>query len=99
MLQPITTVQDIGLALRAVRKAGGVRLDDLSAAIGVSKQFTSELEHGKPTAQLGLALKLLQELGVHVILDIPESATSHLSQLRERGLRPLKPRKSNAGEV
>lgn len=99
MLHPITSAQDIGLAMRAVRKAGRVRLDDLSATTGVSKQFTSELEHGKPTAQLGLALKLLQELGVHVILDIPESATAHLSQLRERGLRPLKPRKANAGEV
>ena len=92
--QPITSVQDMGLAMRAVRKAGGVRLDDLSGVVGVSKQFTSELEHGKATAQIGLALKLLHELGVHVMLDIPESATSQLAQLRQRGPRPLKPRKA-----
>ena len=98
MLQPIHSVQDLGLAVRATRTAGNVRLDDLAAAVGVSKQFTSELEHGKPTVQLGLVLKLLRELGVHVMLDIPETAVPALSELKQRGLRPLKPRKSATGE-
>jgi transcriptional regulator with XRE-family HTH domain len=83
---------ELGLAVRAARKAGHVRLEDIAAATGISKQFTSELEHGKPTAQLGLALRLLDELGVRVILDIPDEADSTLRKLQEQGLRPLKQR-------
>jgi len=30
----------------------------------VSKQFASDVEHGNPTVQLGLVLKMLAELGV-----------------------------------
>jgi transcriptional regulator with XRE-family HTH domain len=95
MFEPIRSVEDIGLAARAVRKASDVRLDDLAATAGVSKQFTSDLEHGKPTVQLGLVLKLLNELGVRVVLDIPDHAEVPLFRLRERGLRPLKPRRNS----
>lgn len=55
----IQSVADLGVAIRSVRRASKVRLDDLAAIASVSKQFASDVEHGKPTVQLGLVLRLL----------------------------------------
>lgn len=91
----INSVADLGLALRAARRSSKVRLDDFAATSGVSKQFASDVEYGKPTVQLGLVFKLLAELGIPVMLDIPEEAASELASLRLKGgLRPPKRRSS-----
>jgi len=79
---PIRSPADLGLAIRAVRRSSRVRIDDLAATAGVSKQFTSDAEHGKPTMQFGLVLKLLAELGVPLEVDIPEEAVRTLDTLR-----------------
>jgi transcriptional regulator with XRE-family HTH domain len=81
----IHSVDDLGLVVRAVRRNSEVRLDDLAATAGVSKQFASDVEHGKPTVQLGLVLKMLAELGVPVTLDIPQDAGQELGKLRSTG--------------
>lgn len=78
----IRSPADLGLAIRAVRRASHVRIDDLAATAGVSKQFTSDVEHGKPTMQFGLVLKLLAEIGVPLEVDIPEEAARALATLR-----------------
>lgn len=57
---PIT----IGQAVRRARKAMGLRQPELAAAAGVGLRFLVELERGKPTAQLGLALMVLQAVGL-----------------------------------
>ncbi len=89
----IHSVSDLGLALRAVRRSSKVRLDDLAGMAGVSKQFASDVEHGKSTVQLGLVLKLLCELGVPLTLDVPKEAEPELVTLRLKGgLKPLKKR-------
>ncbi len=85
MQVPISSVSDLGLAIRAVRHSSKVRLDDLAALAGVSKQFTSDVEYGKSTVQLGLVLKLLEELGIAVHLDIPQEAGTALDALRLQG--------------
>jgi transcriptional regulator with XRE-family HTH domain len=79
---PIRSPADLGLAIRAVRRSSHVRIDDLAATAGVSKQFTSDVEHGKPTMQFGLVLKLLAELGVRLEVDIPGEAARALATLR-----------------
>jgi transcriptional regulator with XRE-family HTH domain len=81
----IHSVDDLGLVVRAVRRNSKVRLDDLAATAGVSKQFASDVEHGKPTVQLGLVLKILAELGVPLTLDIPQDAEQELGELRLKG--------------
>jgi hypothetical protein len=43
-------VADLGFALRAARRSGKVRLDDFAQIAGVSKQFVSDVEYGKPVA-------------------------------------------------
>jgi transcriptional regulator with XRE-family HTH domain len=84
----IQSVSDLGLVVRSVRRTSKIRLDDLAATAGVSKQFASDVEHGKPTVQLGLVLKLLSELGVPLTLDIPENVEKELAQQRSKGVRP-----------
>jgi transcriptional regulator with XRE-family HTH domain len=90
----IDSVTDLALAIRSVRRASKVRLDDLAATAGVSKQFASDVEHGKPTVQLGLVLRILAELGVPLRLDLPKDAERELAVQRFKGVRPPKRRKS-----
>ena len=82
MRLPIRSITDLGLAVRAVRRHSRVRIDDLAGTAGVSKQFTQDVEHGKPTVQFGRVLKLLAELGIPLELDIPDEAAPALATLR-----------------
>ena len=93
----IHSVADLGLAVRAVRRSSDVRLDDFAATAGVSKQFASDVERGKPSVQLGLVLKLLGELGIPITLDIPRSAEPELAALRLKGVRPPRSRGVGGG--
>lgn len=97
MLIPITTVADLGLLLRATRKAQGVRLDDAAGSAGVGTVFAGEVERGKDSVQLGLVLKLLDELGLNLKVDFPENALPMLRQLQEKGVRPLPRRRAIKG--
>ena len=63
----------------------------------MSKQFASDVEHGKSTVQLGLVLKLLDELGISLTLNIPQTAELEFVALRLKGgLKPLKKRSAEA---
>ena len=80
MKHPIHTVQDLGTLLRATRKSAQLRMDDVAATTGLSKQFVNDLELGKPGVQLGKVLQVLHELGAHVYLDVPDAASAHLAR-------------------
>lgn len=82
----ITEVRDLGRILRSVRKSAHVRLDDLAGFAGVSKQFVSDLEHGKETIRLGLVLKVLDEIGLHLKVDVPAAAEEHLEKSLAKAL-------------
>ena len=60
----ISSVAELGLAMRAVRQTSGVRLDDLAGTARLSKQFVQDVEYGKPTVQMGLVFKLLDRKSV-----------------------------------
>lgn len=80
----IHSSEDLGFALRAVRKSDKVRLDDLSLTAGVSKQTTVNVEKGKPTVQIGTVLQLLKEVGLTLSVDLPESAWSALLRVQKK---------------
>ena len=82
----IHSSEDLGFALRAVRKSAKVRLDDLSQTARVSKQTTANLEKGKPTVQLGKVLQLLKEVGLTLSVDLPESALPALRRVQRQAL-------------
>ncbi|MDE0029415.1 MAG: helix-turn-helix transcriptional regulator [Deltaproteobacteria bacterium] len=57
------TSGDIGDIVRSARKAAGLRQFELAGAAGVGVRFIVDLEAGKPTAQMGKALQVLEALG------------------------------------
>lgn len=87
MRHQIRSVSELGVLVRATRKVSRVRIDDLAATVQLSKQFMTDLELGKPGVQLGKVLQVLQELGLYVYVDVPESVQEqlrHSSELIER---------------
>jgi HTH-type transcriptional regulator/antitoxin HipB len=60
----MTTTKDIGASVKAKRRVLKLRQADLAAAAGVGVRFLIELEDGKPTAQLGKILAVLDALGL-----------------------------------
>ncbi len=96
MKHAIQSAEELGRVIRAVRKSSQVRQDDLAAVVGVSRQFTVDVEKGKPTVQLGRVLRLLQELGIELSVDIPLAASNELEQL---ALRRAEARRQAATDV
>jgi transcriptional regulator with XRE-family HTH domain len=48
--------RELGSAIRRARKAQGLKQATLAGLCNTGLRFISELENGKPTCQLGLAL-------------------------------------------
>lgn len=63
MAKRTLTSAEIGDIVRTTRKAAHLRQDELAGAAGVGVRFIVDLEAGKPTAQIGKALQVLQALG------------------------------------
>jgi len=87
MQRPINSVADLGLAIRAVRRTSKLRLDDMAATAGVSKQFASDVELGKETVRMGLVFKVLGEMGLKLSVDIPEQSAPELALLQGKQLK------------
>ena len=63
----ISSAKDFGLAVRSARKEAGLSQVQLAQRCGCSQRFVSEVERGKPTAELERAMRLLVELGVPIV--------------------------------
>ncbi|GGX80206.1 hypothetical protein GCM10007160_04630 [Litchfieldella qijiaojingensis] len=69
---PVTNVVTIGEVAKKVRREQGIRQEDMASILGASHVFLRDVEHGKPTVQLGKVLRLLDELGITLILELPD---------------------------
>jgi DNA-binding XRE family transcriptional regulator len=58
----------LGSAVRAARTGAGMTLAEAALSIGVAKQTLSNLEAGKPGVSLGLTLKIVQALGLGLVV-------------------------------
>ena len=67
--EKITDAASFGAALRRRRKALHYTQADLAEYTGFSVSFLSDLERGKPTAELGKALLLANLLGLDVTVE------------------------------
>jgi HTH-type transcriptional regulator/antitoxin HipB len=65
----ITTPRDIGAAIKERRKQLGLGQAELATRAGVSRQWLIQLEGGKPGVAMGLVLRLLNVLGMRLMLD------------------------------
>ncbi len=66
-----TTPADIGKLIRDTRKRLGVTQKQLSLTSGTGLRFVIDLEKGKPTCEIGKALRILRTLGIKVTLTPP----------------------------
>ena len=80
----LASVEEAGIAVRAMRRHAGIRIDEFALTAGVSKQFMTDLENGKPTIRMGQVLGILQKLGVKVTLELPEAVEPAVSAERAR---------------
>lgn len=68
------TPKEIGRLVRETRRAQGLRQDQLAGVAGVGPRFLVELEAGKPTAQVGKTLGVLEALGCTLRIEPPPDA-------------------------
>jgi y4mF family transcriptional regulator len=67
--------KSFGTLVRAYRKAHGVNQTQLAAQSNTGLRFISELENGKPTVQLGKALRVAWLLGIRPDIELPETTS------------------------
>lgn len=65
----IKKTTDLGSIIRKRRKEAKLTQKKLAALAGVGVRFLSELERGKPTAQIGKTLKVAQLLGLELRIN------------------------------
>ena len=64
----LSSVKDLGKAIRAARVAMKLRQAEAALLCGVGVRFLSDLERGKETARLGPTLKVINGLGLTLML-------------------------------
>lgn len=64
----IRTTEELGKLLRAYRKSRRLTQASAAALAGVGERFLSELERGKATAEIGLVLKVIDRLGLTLMV-------------------------------
>lgn len=69
MSESVRSPEQFGIALRARRRELGITQEDLADVAGVSRKSVVDIEAGKPNAQLHIALRLAQALGLDVVLQ------------------------------
>ena len=74
----IDNAAGIGPVVRACRKAQGIRQDDAAGSIGVSENFLGKIERGGESVYWGKLFRVLDGLGIRVMVDVPESVAAHL---------------------
>lgn len=70
----VTDAPSFGRAVRSARKERGLSQRALAERCHCSQRFVSELERGKPTAELGKAFCVLVELGLTVSIQSADAA-------------------------
>ena len=92
VLATVTDVPSLGRAVRSARKERGLSQRALAERCHCSQRFVSELERGKPTAELGKAFSVLVELGLTVSIQSADAAAggrAAVNQLVETASRQI----------
>ncbi len=68
----ITSPQDLAAAVRGRRLSLGLSQEGLARQAEVSRPWLSDVEAGKPTAQFGRIIRLLDALSLELSLEVRE---------------------------
>jgi y4mF family transcriptional regulator len=66
----VRNTEDFGNELRQRRRAVGLSQGAVADVVGVNRRVIGELERGKPTVQLDIALRVAQALGLDLSLSV-----------------------------
>jgi HTH-type transcriptional regulator / antitoxin HipB len=79
----IDSPRDLGFYVRERRRELGKTQTALAAEAGVSRRWLSDLEGGKPTAEIGLVLRALHALRLDLVAEPiePPSGTFDLEDI------------------
>jgi transcriptional regulator with XRE-family HTH domain len=84
----IDTPEKLGMIIRATRKALDMRQDDAAGSIGVSENFLGKVARGGETVQWGKLFQVMKELGLTVMVEVPETfacdAMSHYQEIHRK---------------
>jgi HTH-type transcriptional regulator/antitoxin HipB len=67
----------LGEAVKRARKGQGLKQKDLAGLCNTGVRFISDLENGKASCQLGLALKVARRVGVRLSMQEPVISKTH----------------------
>ena len=67
----LTDSKSFGVAVRTYRKSQGATQVQLAAVANTGVRFIGDLENGKPTIQLGKALRVAGILGMKIEVSAP----------------------------
>ena len=68
-IREIPNVADLGETITRRREALGITQVQLAFSIGVNRRVIGELERGKDTVQVGIALRALSAVGVRLLAE------------------------------
>lgn len=69
----LKTAKELGDAIRKARKTQGLKQKDLAGLCNTGLRFIVELEAGKPTCRLELALKVAHAVGLKLNVEEPRA--------------------------
>ncbi|HEY0940658.1 MAG TPA: helix-turn-helix transcriptional regulator [Steroidobacter sp.] len=78
----VRTLEDLGRVVRAQRRASGLRIDDAAALCGVSVDLLSRLENGHSGVSSERLLKVLDGLGLAMLVLDKTTAADILAARR-----------------
>lgn len=81
----VHTLQDLGRLVRAQRRASGLRIDDAAALCGVSVDLLSRLENGRSGVSSDRLLKVLDGLGLALLILDKAKVTKILTAAANAG--------------
>ncbi|WP_118178905.1 helix-turn-helix domain-containing protein [Paraburkholderia phosphatilytica] len=90
---------DLGVFVRAARKAQQLRQDDAAGSLGVSESFLGKVENGADGVHWGKLFGVLEGLGVRLSVDLPRDAAALVEDERRKlAMRLARVAKREAGD-
>jgi transcriptional regulator with XRE-family HTH domain len=83
----ITRPKDIGSLVRDYRRKKSLKQAELAKTLRVSPKWLSQFENGKATAQIGIVIRVLNELGLSLYTHPPGLARNAVSDASDRTTR------------
>ena len=79
----LKTPADFGAVIRDARRKAGLSQAELAGMLKTTQGWVSEVERGKPKAEIGMVLRAIAALGIRLDAQAALSAPSAVSERRE----------------